>query len=116
MESRTVELRGPADQGFIRLVRTAMLSVASQAGFAVDPCDELRIAADEACNVLVGGGATDLVVRFEDATPQLTITICSNDGVAIALDATSELVLSTMVDHLTVQDDGTIVLQKTLVA
>ena len=116
MESRKVELRGPADQGFIRLVRTATLSVASQAGFAVDPCDELRIAADEACNVLVGAGATSLVVVFEDSPTQLIVTICSNDGVTISLDATSELVLTTMVDNLIVQGDGTIVLQKASVA
>lgn len=116
MATRTVEVRGPADQAFVRLVRTATLSAASQAGFAVDPCDEWRIAADEACNALIRGGAIDLRVVFEDDSPLLTLTICGNDGTCVALDATTELVLTTMVDHLAVSDGRTIVLQKTVVS
>ena len=112
MPGRTVELRGPADDAFVRLIRGATLSVASQAGFAVDPCDELRVAADEACNLLISSGAGDLVVVWDHDPPLLTITFSASDSVMVSLDPVAELVLTTMADHLLVEEGGRIVIQK----
>src|SRR4051794_40380920 len=52
-EMRTGEIHGPADEPFVHLARTAAMSFASQAGLRIDPCDELRIAVDEACKMLI---------------------------------------------------------------
>lgn len=126
MPDRKVELRGPADEAFVRLVRGATLSVANQIGFTVDTCDELRVAADEACNVLIANGADELVVALDHGPALLTLTFLpsrsdgagdgdgdSGRGVDVVLDSVAELVLATMVDEVTVEG-GTIVLHKTI--
>lgn len=111
---RRVELRGPADQAFVRLARTATLSVASQAGLAVDPCDELRIAVDESCNTLIGYGADELHIDFIEEESTLQVCIRSNLGEVPELQPTAQLVLATMVDELQTDQPGTIVLHKHL--
>jgi hypothetical protein len=112
---RRVELRGPADHAFVRLARTVTVSVASQCGFPVDPCDELRIAVDESCNILIHGGAEDLSIDFVDDGSGLVVDVSSPLDEVPQLVPTAQLVLTTMVDELHVDRPGRIVLHKRLV-
>ena len=109
---RRVELSGPADHAFVRLARTVTVSIASQAGFGVDPCDELRIAVDESCNILIHAGAEDLSMEFVDDGEDLVVDIRSSLNERPHLVPTAQLVLATMVDELDVAHGGRIVLHK----
>ena len=112
---RRVELRGPADHAFVRLARTVTLSVASQSGLPVDPCDELRIAVDESCNILIHGGAEELSIDFVEDGSNLVVDISSSLDELPQLVPTAQLVLTTMVDELHVDRPGRILLHTHLV-
>ena len=61
-----VQLTIPGDARYLRVARMVASSVATLSDFDVDAVDDLRIAVDELCGVLVergGGSAIDL--RFE---------------------------------------------------
>jgi hypothetical protein len=64
-QTQVVEVRVPADPGYIRIVRLAASGVAAMAGFDVERIEDLRIAVDEMCTTLIEVGAGGpLVVRF----------------------------------------------------
>lgn len=74
-----VELRLPADPAYLAVLRTATAGLAARLDFTLDEIEDLRIAVDEACAMLLpdvvpGGG---LVCRFELA----------GDGLAVAVSA-----------------------------
>lgn len=95
--AKGVMVRIPRDTTFLRLVRLAVVQVATQAGFRGDDVDKLELAVDEACsNAMVHGDQpADLdeqtdpgYMGFEPALPgeievsmrydrhKLSITIC----------------------------------------
>lgn len=54
--AKGVMVRVPRDTAFLRLVRLAVVQVATQAGFRGDDVDKLELAVDEACsNAMVHG-------------------------------------------------------------
>ena len=114
MSERSTELRGPADAAFIRLARTATLSVASTRGFAVDACDELRMAVEEACNALTSGGAKELTITYVDDRAGLTLSIQPAPEQDVTLTSTAELILTTMCDRLSITSGGALVIVKNL--
>ena len=62
----SVELTIPGDARFLRVARMVASSVASLSDFDVDAVDDLRIAVDELCSVLVErGGGSAIELRFE---------------------------------------------------
>jgi len=62
----SVELTIPGDARFLRVARMVASSVATLADFDVDAIDDLRIAVDELCGVLVErGGGTSIDLRFD---------------------------------------------------
>jgi hypothetical protein len=110
---RVVQLQGPGDYTFVRVVRTLTMAIASQCDLSFDQCDELRVAVDEACNAMIAAGAAELVVDFvEEAT--LSVTVRPTRPVELALSPTSRLVLVSMADDVALQPDGSISLTKNL--
>ena len=49
----TVELRVPADPAYLAVVRTAMAGLAARLDLTLDEIEDLRIAVDEACALLL---------------------------------------------------------------
>jgi serine/threonine-protein kinase RsbW len=50
-----VELRVPADPAYLAVLRTASAGLAARMDFTLDEIEDLRIAVDEACALLLGG-------------------------------------------------------------
>ena len=73
-KSAEVRLSIPADGAYIAVPRSVVGNLAARNNFTVDAIDDLRIAVDEACSLLLPH-ATDGVLDcvFEIAAPQLTV-------------------------------------------
>jgi serine/threonine-protein kinase RsbW len=69
-----VQLRVPADPAYLAVVRTATAGLAARLDLTLDEIEDLRIAVDEACSLLLPQ-ATDgeLECVFAIAPPQLTV-------------------------------------------
>jgi serine/threonine-protein kinase RsbW len=52
-----VDLRVPADPAYLAVVRTATAGLAARLNLTLDEIEDLRIAVDEACSLLLGGRA-----------------------------------------------------------
>jgi serine/threonine-protein kinase RsbW len=52
-----VELRVPADPAYLAVVRTATAGLATRLNLTLDEIEDLRIAVDEACSLLLAGRA-----------------------------------------------------------
>jgi|SRR3954452_23924204 len=108
---RTVEMRGPADVVFLRLIRSATFALAATAGLSLDDSEELALAADEACNILVAADAMELKVTFVYES-RVAITIEATSRLAVKVDTVSELILTSMTDGLSIDSNGVILLEK----
>ncbi|MBT0772675.1 hypothetical protein KIH74_27270 [Kineosporia sp. J2-2] len=53
----TVELRVPADPAYLAVVRTAAAGLGTRLDLTLDEIEDLRIAVDEACSLLLAGRA-----------------------------------------------------------
>src|SRR4051795_2514319 len=51
--SDTVELRVPADPAYLAVIRTATAGLAARLDLTLDEIEDLRIAVDEACALLI---------------------------------------------------------------
>lgn len=112
---RVVEIQGPADFDFVRIVRLVTISLASQEGLPADPCEELRSAVDAAANALIDGEADQLHVSFvvDDAT--LTATVRSLRTLSdFRLDQRTVLVLAALADNFFVLPGGSVVIERRL--
>ena len=65
--SEVIRLSVPAEPGYLTVVRTAAAAVAGRLGATVDDIEDLRIAVNEACAVLLthADDRADLSCRFE---------------------------------------------------
>jgi anti-sigma regulatory factor (Ser/Thr protein kinase) len=109
---RVIELTGPGDADFVATARLVATSIGTQAGLTVDGCDELRLAVDEACRALVHAGSPTLLVAFV-IERAITVTVRSGKPQQVNLAPTSRLVLHTLTDNVSLDDqDGEIRLVK----
>jgi len=72
-----VELRIPADSAFLAVLRTATAGLAARLDFTLDDIEDLRIAVDEACAMVLPQArtGTDLTCAFELGARSLTVEI-----------------------------------------
>ncbi len=75
-----VELRVPADPAYLAVLRTACAGLAARLDLTLDEIEDLRIAVDEACSLLLAGAAVDdddsgLVAVFDLADSALDIRV-----------------------------------------
>ena len=72
-----VELRIPADSAFLAVLRTATAGLAARLDFTLDDIEDLRIAVDEACAMVLpqAKGGSDLTCAFTLATGSLTVAV-----------------------------------------
>ncbi|HLF41229.1 MAG TPA: ATP-binding protein [Acidimicrobiia bacterium] len=109
-----VRLVVPAAPEYLRLVRLTAAGLASRMGFTFDEVEDLRIAVDELCFLLVGNGSTPQSSSMElrySAGPD-SITIEGRADVGGTPPEPSELslqILGALVDEHEVDGDGTTV-------
>jgi serine/threonine-protein kinase RsbW len=82
MPTDHVELRVPASGAYVSVLRAATAGMAARLDFTVDDIEDLRIAVDEACAVLIPLAETDarLTASFdlEPGRLQLTVSVPSD--------------------------------------
>lgn len=72
-----VLLTVPADGGYLGVLRTATAGLAARLHFALDEIEDLRIAVDEACAMLlaIATRGAELVCRFAVTEDALTVEV-----------------------------------------
>jgi serine/threonine-protein kinase RsbW len=72
-----VEIRLPADSAFLSVLRTATAGLAARLDFTLDEIEDLRIAVDEACAMLLPYAieTAQLLCRFELSPDTLSVTV-----------------------------------------
>ena len=72
-----VELRLPAESAYLAVLRTATAGLAARLDFTLDEIEDLRIAVDEACALLLPDARAEfpLVCRFTLETDCLEVTV-----------------------------------------
>ena len=95
-----VEIRLPADSAYLSVLRTATAGLAARLDFTLDEIEDLRIAVDEACAMLLPGAVelAQLVCRFElsPETLEVTVTLPTTRGQLPERDTFSWTVLSAL--------------------
>lgn len=110
-EGPTVQLAFPALTEHVRLARLVASGLVAQAGFSVDEIEDLRIAVDELCSLLVDHAAPDSRIELAFTLDHRAITMVGSApsgsaGDGFEADELSRLILRAAVDHHTVRGDG----------
>lgn len=115
MENRTVELRVPATEDMMLVIRLATSGVLLRAGLTLDNVDDVKMAVEEAANCLVRySGCGSVEIRYELGAKLLKVTLagdcCRCGGFPRTPDelATIRYILESMVDSVKLagRDDG----------
>ncbi len=107
--SRDVHLVVPAAAEYLRLVRLTAAGLASRMGFTFDEVEDLRIAVDELCFLLVGGEEMDRTMELRYSSGEGSISIegyTRLSGVLPEPNELSEQILSALVDEHEVVGHG----------
>ncbi|MEV1285662.1 anti-sigma regulatory factor [Micromonospora sp. NPDC049679] len=77
VEDDVVLLTVPADGGYLSVLRTATAGLAARLHFALDEIEDLRIAVDEACAMLLAitTRGAELECRFAVTNAELTVEV-----------------------------------------
>lgn len=105
-----VRLALPADPQFVQLARVTASGMASRMGFTYDEVEDLRLALDELCFVLVGTASRAGRVELNYAMVDGALVVegvghFDNDAGHRALAPFSEQILPALVDHYEVYRD-----------
>ena len=108
-----VRLMVPAAAEYLRLVRLTAAGLASRMGFTFDEVEDLRIAVDELCFLLVGtsdGGSRKMELRYTAGPDSITIEGEADvDGPPPQPSELSSQILGALVDEHEVNGHGTTV-------
>ena len=109
------ELRLPADSAYLAVLRTATAGLAARINFTIDDIEDLRIAVDEACAILLPQAvpASELRCRFwlGDATMTVAVGATCTDPRPPAEQGFAWRVLSALTTFATSEvDDDRLVL------
>jgi serine/threonine-protein kinase RsbW len=115
-----VVLRLPAAGAYLSVLRTATAGLAARLDFTLDEIEDLRIAVDEACAMLLSTAVpgADVEVEFEltEGLLRVSVTVMTLEGVEPSRDTFAWTVLSSLAGEVGSRVDGdnrvTIDLQK----
>jgi serine/threonine-protein kinase RsbW len=106
----TVLLRLPADGAYLAVLRTAAAGLASRLNFTLDDIEDLRIAVDEACAMLLPRAASDAVLEcsFELRPGALLIGVSlpTTDGELPSRDTFAWTVLTALAGEVDATVEG----------
>lgn len=108
--SEVIRLSVPAEAGYLTVVRTAAAAVAGRLGATVDDIEDLRIAVNEACAVLLAHAddGADLACRFdigEDGRLGFRVVVASADGEVPEPGSFAWMVLESLTGDVSVGTD-----------
>ena len=110
-----VELKLPAEQNMMLVLRLTTAGVVSRVGLTVDRMDDVKMAVEEACNCLIGGNPAPrrLCLRFVEDERFLRIRVCG-DGQCTGAANADELgvvrcILESLVDGVDVCMHGDVI-------
>ena len=99
MRDRVV-LRLPAQAAYLSVLRTATASLASRLDFTIDDIEDLRIAVDEACAMLlfqaVAGADLECAFELDEAGISVSVTVPTVDGEQPSRDTFAWTVLTAL--------------------
>ena len=99
-----VELKLPAEQSMMLVLRLTTAGVVTRAGLTVDRMDDVKMAVEEACNCLIGGAGVPgrLCLRFAAEDGFLKIRVCGDGECTGAANAdelgVARCILESLVD------------------
>jgi serine/threonine-protein kinase RsbW len=103
--SDQVVLRLPAASAYLSVLRTATASLASRLDFTLDDIEDLRIAVDEACALLlphaVDGSSLECAFDLSPDALAVTVSVPTVEPVPIAQDSFAWTVLTALVGEVT---------------
>jgi serine/threonine-protein kinase RsbW len=75
--SDVVVLVVPADGGYLSVLRTATAGLAARLKFSLEEVEDLRIAVDEACAMLIGlvGSRTEVTCQFDMGADAVAVAV-----------------------------------------
>lgn len=109
-----VEVRLPAAGAYLSVLRTATAGLAARLDFTLDEIEDLRIAVDEACAILlqqaVQGSVLSCVFRLVGDALRVTVSAPTTDGRAPERDTFAWTVLSALAGEVdsSVAEDRTV--------
>ena len=108
--SEVIRLSVPAEAGYLTVVRTAAAAVAGRLGATVDDIEDLRIAVNEACSVLLtqADPGADLACRFDigsDGRLGFRVVVASTQGEVPEPGSFAWMVLESLTGEVAVGTD-----------
>jgi len=100
--NRIVEFCMPADPQYVRVARLVAGDMAERAGFSVDELDDVRLAVDELCAILISADGSPIELRMQAVQGELVINGKAPGARAPAVPSDlSEMLLRALVDSCT---------------
>jgi len=97
-----VEFSFPADPLYVRVARLVTGDMAERSGFSVDELDDVRLAVDEMCAILISGEGAPLQLRMQAVDGELVIEATTPSARAPTSPSDlSEMLLRALVDSCT---------------
>src|SRR5437764_14956317 len=100
LQADMVTIKLPAAGAYLAVLRTATAGLAARLDFTLDDIEDLRMAVDEACALLLSGAVagTDLICAFELDSDglRIAVTVASRDGVLPRRDTFAWTVLTAL--------------------
>lgn len=106
MTDASVNLRIPADPSYVALARAAVAAVCARLDFPLDRLDDLALAVDEACSLLIAdaepGAQVSIVLEpLQGNDLQIAVTAATARGRLPQPNSFSWMVLTALVDSVT---------------
>ena len=108
-----VELKLPAQQNMMLVLRLTTAGVIARAGLTVDRMDDVKMAVEEACSSLIGAenGPERLCLRFVEEESCLKINVCGDcscSGAVVGEDERTVIkcILESLVDGVDIHMHG----------
>jgi serine/threonine-protein kinase RsbW len=105
-----VTVRIPASGAYLSVLRTATASLASRLDFTLDEIEDLRIAVDEACAMLlvsaVAGTELSCDFELEGDGMRITVSVLSRDGLVPRRDTWAWTVLTALAGDIDARTDA----------
>jgi serine/threonine-protein kinase RsbW len=94
-----IEFRIPPDPAYVRIARLAAGDMGGRVGFSIDELDDVRLAVDEMCAVLIGARGAVIEIRMQARHRTLLVEARVPDVRAeIAPSELSQMLLGALVD------------------